>query len=582
MRSRVILVAALSWVSAGGPSLFAQRTTAVPSAMVSSTSIHIDYDVRIRMRDGAVLSTDVYRPKGDSRVPVILVRTPYDNGVAAHVAAGKRWAARGYAYVVQDVRGRGESDGEFYPLVTEGNDGVDTIAWLAVQPWSTGRVGMMGSSYLGWVQLYAAIQKPPALKALIPTVTPPDPDRNFPVQFGAYEPSTLSWLATLSGKTMQDISEHDLRAAYTHRPLYEADRLLGRTLAVWRDWLDHPTHDAYWEAQSFQTALKDVTIPMLHISGWYDDVLVGTTENYAITRDKPNQFLLIGPWGHRINQGRRIGAIDFGPTAVMDLERVYERWFDRWLKEIPNGVESDPTVRYFVMGANQWRTATAWPLPNVTMTRYYLSSGGHANSRLGDGRLTRTAPGDQPADQSTDRYRADPANPFPFVTDDAFSQIGGPDDYAAVETRPDVLVYTSAPLAKPTTVCGPMQVSLFAASSATDADWATKVLAVRPDGFALRLNDGIVRARFRHGRTREELLQPGTVEHYDIDNWSTCIEMGRGWRVRLEVASHAFPKFDVNLQTGGAIGKEVTGVAADQTVFHDRTRPSYVELPLLR
>ena len=147
------------------------------------------------------------------------------------------------------------------------------------------------------MQLYAAIRKPPALKALIPAVTPPDPDRNFPVQFGAYGPSTLSWLATLSGRTMQDISEHDLRAAYGHRPLYEADRLLGRTMKVWRDWLDHPTRDAYWEAQSFQRALKDVSIPMLHISGWYDDVLVGTTENYAITRDTPHQFLLVGPLG---------------------------------------------------------------------------------------------------------------------------------------------------------------------------------------------------------------------------------------------------------------------------------------------
>ncbi len=279
----------------------------------SSTSIHIEYDARVPMRDGLTLSADIYRPKGDEHVPVILVRTPYDNGTAVHVAAGKRWASKGYAYVVQDVRGRGESDGEFYPLVTEADDGADTIDWLARQPWSTGRVGMMGSSYLGWVQLYAAIRKPPALKALIPTVTPPDPDRNFPVQFGAYQPSTLSWLATLSGKTMQDISEHDLRAVYGHQPLYEADVLLGRTMKIWRDWLDHPTHDAYWEKQAFQRALADVSLPMLHISGWYDDVLIGTTENYAITRDKPNQLLMLGPWGHRINQGRRIGAIDFGP-----------------------------------------------------------------------------------------------------------------------------------------------------------------------------------------------------------------------------------------------------------------------------
>jgi uncharacterized protein len=558
--------------------LAAQPPTRPAPAKISSTAIRIEYDVRVPMRDGTTLSADVYRPKGDAPVPVILVRTPYDNGAAGHVAEGKRWAARGYAYVVQDVRGRGESDGEFYPLVSEADDGADTIDWLARQPWSTGKVGMMGSSYLGWVQLYAAIRKPAALKALIPTVTPPDPDRNFPLQFGAYEPSTLSWLATLSGKTMQDISEHDLRAVYGHRPLYEADRLLGRTMKVWRDWLDHPTRDAYWEAQSFQQKLEDVSIPMLHISGWYDDVLVGTTENYAITRDKPHQFLLIGPWGHRINRGRKIGAIDFGPSALLDLDAIYERWFDRWLKDIRNGIEDEPRVRYFVMGANQWKTAPAWPLRQLTPTRFYLSSGGHANSRLGDGRLQRMPSVDEPPDH----YRADPADPFPFVTDDAFSQIGGPDNYAAVETRKDVLVYTSTAFTAPTTMCGSMTVSLVAGSSARDTDWAAKVLAVRPDGFAWRLNDGIVRARFRNGRRTEQLLTPGAVETYTIDAWSTCIEFQPGWRVRLEIASHAFPKFDVNLQTGGPIGKEVDGVVAEQTVYHDRARQSYVELPIVR
>ncbi len=556
----------------------AQPPPTLAPTKVSSTAIQIDYDVRVPMRDGATLSADIYRPKDGRPAPVILVRTPYDNGVAGHVAAGKHWASRNYVYVVQDVRGRGESDGEFYPIVTEADDGYDTIEWLAKQPWSTGKVGMMGGSYLGWVQLYAAIRKPPALKALIPAVTPPDPDRNFPVQFGAYGPSTLSWLATLSGKTMQDISEHDLRAAYGHRPLYEADRLLGRTMKVWRDWFDHPTRDAYWEAQSFQRALKDVSIPMLHISGWYDDVLVGTTENYAITRDTPHQFLLVGPWGHRINLGRRIGAIDFGPDAVLDLDAVYERWFDRWLKDIENGVEGMPAVRYFVMGANVWLTAPAWPLREMTPTRFYLSSGGRANSRLGDGRLLRRSP---TTDEPADHYRADPADPFPFVTDDAYSQIGGPDDYATVELRADALVYTSDAFTTPTTMCGPMTVSLVAASSARDTDWAAKVLAVRPDGFVLRLNDGIVRARFRRGFAHEALLTPGAVETYRIDAWSTCIELQPGWRVRLEIASHAFPKFDVNLQTGGPIGKEVNGVVADQTVYHDRTRVSYVELPIV-
>ncbi len=550
---------------------------AVMAQVLGAGRISMTYDVRVPMRDGVTLSADVYRPNSTDPVPIILVRTPYDNGVAGQVAAGKLWAQRGYAYVVQDVRGRGESDGTFYPLITEGNDGFDTIEWLARQPWSNGRVGMMGGSYLGWVQMYAAVQKPPALKALIPSVTPPDPDRNFPNQFGAYGPTTLSWLAAISGKTMQDISQHDLRGAYSHLPLYDADRLLGRTLQPWRDWLDHPLRDSYWEAQSFQGALKDVAIPMFHISGWYDDVLVGTTENYAITRDKPNQALLIGPWGHGINRGRKLGAIDFGPSAVINLDSLNRRWFDRWLKEIPNGAERDAKVRVFVMGENRWRTENEWPLARTRYVRYYLSSRGHANSSHGDGRLDSIPPADSPPD----RYRADPMNPYPFVTDDAFSQIGGPDDYREVEKRQDVLIYTTAPLVAPMEVCGPLTVNLFAASSAKDGDWATKVLAVRPDGFVLRLNDGIVRARFRKGRDREVFLNPGAIEQYEIDNWSTCIRLGRGWRLRLEVASHAFPKFDRNMQTGGPIGKEVTGMIADQTVYHDRQRPSYLVVPMI-
>jgi hypothetical protein len=287
--------------------------------------------------------------------------------------------------------------------------------------------------------------------------------------------------------------------------------------------------------------------------------------------------MLIGPWGHAVNRDRKLGPIDFGPRAVVNLDSLYHRWFDRWLKDQPNGVERDPRVRIFVMEENRWRDEADWPLARTRFVRFYLKSRGRANSRLGDGSLDSTPPGSLPPD----RYRADPMNAFPFVTDDAFSQIGGPDDYRSVEERRDVLVYTSAPLPRPVEVCGPLSVRLFAASSARDTDWATKVLAVRPSGFAQRLNDGIVRARFRHGWDREVFLEPGKVEQYDVDNWSTCIRLGVGWRLRLEVASHAFPKFDRNLQTGGPIGKEATAVVAEQTIYHDRERASYLLLPIV-
>src|SRR6185436_10926968 len=248
---------------------------------LQASPIRYEFNVRIPIRDGVALSADIYRPDAPGKFPVILVRTPYDNGTAAVRVAGKKWASQGFVYVVQDVRGRGDSDGEFYPMVNEAADGYDTIQWLAAQPWSNGKVGMTGGSYLGWVQVYAATLKPPALAAMVPMVTPTDPDRSFPMQYGAYLPSTVSWLLYINGKTLQDISQLDLFAAYAHRPLREADQQLGITSKAWRDWFDHPARDAYWEPQRYQKKILDSPVPMLHISGWYDDVLVGTLENFT-------------------------------------------------------------------------------------------------------------------------------------------------------------------------------------------------------------------------------------------------------------------------------------------------------------
>ncbi|MFN8572116.1 MAG: CocE/NonD family hydrolase [Gemmatimonadaceae bacterium] len=553
-------------------------------SLAAQTSVRMEFDTRIRMRDGVELSADVYRPDRPGKFPVILVRTPYDNGTAPNLQAGKRWAARGYVYVVQDVRGRGDSDGQFYPLVTEGKDGFDTIAWLAAQPWSNGKVGMLGGSYLGWVQLYAAAEKPPALAALIPTVTPTDPDKSWPMQYGAYSPATISWLANISGHTSQDLSELDLWGAYAHRPLRTADRYVGRSIKSWQDWLDHPASDEYWDRQSYQDKILDSQIPMLHVSGWYDDVLLGTLQNFArLTGAKADpavrsrQRLLIGPWGHRINQSSRMGDVDFGPTALIDLEALQARWFDRWLRGTSNGIEQDPSVRIFVMGENAWRDEHEWPLARTKWTKFYLHSTGKANSRYGDGTLDTLPPAAEPPDH----YRYDPATPVPLITDAHFSQVGGPDDYQAVERRDDMLVYTTAPFDRPTEMCGPLSATIHAASSAKDTDWLTKVLIVYPNGVAQRLNDGGVRARYAKNPRQAQLVTPGQVESYAIDNWGTCILFRPGERLRLEVASSSFPKFDANLNTGGSIADDTVGVVANQTIFHDRARPSYLLVPLI-
>ncbi|MFQ5792681.1 MAG: CocE/NonD family hydrolase, partial [Acidobacteriota bacterium] len=367
-------------------------------------------------------------------------------------------------------------------------------------------------------------------------------------------------------------------------PLREADTRLGRHIQAWRDWFDHPTLDEYWRKQAYQEKLLEAMVPILHISGWYDDVLVGTTENYVNlttgARDptiRKQQWLLIGPWGHRVNTTTKLGAIDFGPEALIDMDDLQTRWFDRWLKAIDNGIDAAPSVRIFVMGENRWRDEDQWPLARAEYVKYFFHSGGRANSLFGDGTLSTEPPGDEPPD----RYRYDPADPTPFITETHFSQIGGPDDYRPVERRDDVLVYTAPALTEKLEICGPLRVKLYAASSARDTDWTAKILDVHPRGYAQRLNDGIVRARFRHSMEREEFLEPGESAEYDIDCWSSCIVLEAGHRLRVEISSSAFPKFDRNLNTGGPIGKELGGIVAEQTVYHDRLRPSHVLIPVL-
>jgi len=554
------------------------------AAAQSAYSPKMEFDVRVPMRDGATLSADLYRPDAPGKYPVIVVRTPYDNGLAGNLATGKKWAARGFVYLIQDVRGRGDSDGEFYPLIYEAKDGYDTIQWAAAQPWSNGKVGTTGGSYLGWTQLLAATLKPPALTAMVPIVAPTDPDNSFLMQRGAYGPATVSWLAYIAGKTLQDITQLDLFAAYSTLPLIDADKALGRTFRAWRDWLDHPARDAYWEPQRYQQKILDLAVPMLHVSGWYDDVLSGSLENFvnltgpkAAPNVRPLQRLIIGPWGHGINQSTRMGDIEFGPNALIDLDGIQERWFARWLRGTENGIEREAPVKIFIMGENTWRDEREWPLARTRLVKFYLHSNGRANSLFGDGRLDSIPPGVEPPD----RYRYDPLNGPPFITDPSFSQVGGPDDYRAIERRDDVLVYTTAAFDQPIEVCGSLWVHLVASSSAKDTDWATKVLDVHPDGFAQRLNDGLIRARFAKDAGREQLLPANEPHGFDIDNWATCILLGRGHRIRLEVASSAFPKFDRNLNTGGRIGYETKAIVADQTVYHDRSRMSYVRVPIV-
>jgi putative CocE/NonD family hydrolase len=545
--------------------------------------VRIDFNQRVKMRDGVELSADIYRPDMGDRFPVILSRTPYNKNGERPLKFGNYFASHGYIYVEMDVRGRGDSDGIFVPYRNDGIDGYDAVEWCAKQPWSNGRVGTIGGSYLGRIQFLTATQQPPHLVTMIAMVTPSDPFVEFPT--GLPIPMNISWQHYTAGRMNQNIDAVDWSVIHLHLPIYTMDEAAGRPNPFWKEMIEHARLDEWWEPLCYQDKYDRVLVPVLHVSGWYDDEQIGTPLNFIgmATQGKTeeirrSQKLLMGPWPHGILRAeQRLGEIDFGPTAVIDLEGYFLRWFDCWLKEIDNGIADEPPVRIFVMGENRWIDENEWPLARTRWTSYYLHSGGRANSLFGDGRLST----DKPADEPTDGYTYDPDDPVPFITDPEFKQIGGPDDYRPVERRDDVLVYTGGVLEEDITICGPIRVKLYAASSAADTDFMAKLIDVWPNGFAQRLTDGMVRARFREGMDRPAPIEKEKIYPYDIDLWNTCQMFKKGHRIRLEITSSAFPKYDRNPNTGEKLGRTTRMQIAEQTIYHDGAHPSHVILPVI-
>lgn len=548
----------------------------------------IQFDQRAPMRDGVTLSADVYLPDPryeteERRWPAIVTRTPYQKATQPMLEQARWFAERGYAFVAVDVRGRGDSDGVFVPYRSEGMDGYDTIEWVATQPWCDGAVGTLGGSYLGRIQWQAAVERPPSLKAMIVLVPPSDPFVETPT--GLPSPMHLCWLHYTSGRQVQLMQAVDWERVYTHLPLVTMDEAIGRgKMEEWREEISHAALDDYWRAVSYQDKFDQMTVPTLHISGWYDDEQIGTPLNFArMTTHAPtaearaSQRLLMGPWGHAVNRDSKLGEVDFGAGAIIDLRGEELAWFDRWLRDQGQNEKFAP-ARIFIMGVNVWRDEQEWPLARTVWTRYHLRGAGYANSRFGDGALTTAAP---PAKEPADHYVYDPARPTPFITEATSSQIGGPDDYAAVQRRDDTLVYQTGPLDDDLEVTGPIKVELYATSSAPDTDFMAMLLDMWPNGFTQRLCDGMVRARFRDGMDRPSLIKPGEVYQYTIDCWNTAHVFRAGHRVVLHVSSAAFPKFDRNLNTGAALGVTSEMAVAEQTIHHDAARPSAVILPVI-
>ena len=574
-------------------------TTAAPQAYHRIKEVH---DLKCPMRDGVNLATDVFMPTEGGPFPTVLIRSPYDRGAEGTytVPTAVSLAQRGYAVVAQDVRGRYDSDGDWYPFVNEANDGQDALDWVARQPWCSGVIGMSGGSYHGLAQWQAAQGGSPHLVALVPRVAYSNAYHNWVYTGGAFQLAfNLSWSISNSTRTgrrqyMWLPDEMNLSTLMWHLPLKTSDEAAGRDIRHWKDWVSHPSYDDYWRSmRPVDEHYQEMQVPSYGMTGWYDVFLQGTLNNFmgmtgsAKTPEaRRGQRIIVGPWIHPmagLGTESTTGDIDFGPNALIDLLDEQTRWFDYWLRDIDDGIATEPRVKIFVMGANRWRESDDWPIPGTRYTPYYFHSGGEANSLQGDGYLDTTPP----EEEKPDEYVYDPADPVitaggSTCCSEADVPVSmGPRDQQPNESRHDVLVYTTPPLERDVEVTGPVKVVLYASSSARDTDFCSKLVDVFPNGYAMNAAQGIIRARSRDSWERQTPIEPGTTYKFEIDLWSTSNCFLKGQSIRVEITSSNFPQFDRNPNTGHAFGQDAEMVKADQTVFHDAERPSHVLLPVI-
>lgn len=586
------------------------------------------------MRDGVILRADVYTPVTKDKVPVILMRTQYGKAAAQiqpmRFKTPQWYASHCYIVVIQDVRGQYASDGDFYEYADERQDGYDSVEWAARLPGANGRVGMYGSSYVGATQWLAATGGPPSLKAIVPSNTASDYYDGWTYENGAFRLGFIQpWMMGLALTAAQNRKDAALadeivvqqKMSATWMMTHPFDRLLvlrprDPKVAPWYfDTVHHTSRDSYWKAFQIEGRYDKVTVPVLAFEGWYDSFLGGALTNFNGMRTqgatpfaRASQRMVIGPWEH-LGWGRpdspvspRLKAI--GPVANSPVNELSIAFFDHYLKGIANGFTDGPRIDYFTMGENRWHATTAWPLPNTAYRSFYLASGGHAASAMGDGLLADAAPtagtagGAQAhaatevgnavaahgARAPTDSYVYDPANPVPSNGGHSccawtITPIGQ-FDQATLEQRADILIYTSAPLVEGLPVTGNVTVRLFARSTAQDTDFTAKLIDVFPDGSAINISNGIQRASFRESLEAPTPIVPGRIYEYTIRLWPTSNLFAPGHRIRVEISSSDYPQFDPNPNTGESFGTTTQWRKATQTIVHDAAHPSALILPV--
>jgi putative CocE/NonD family hydrolase len=569
----------------------------------------LQFDVSIRLRDGVVTRADVYRPKTEGgtgkRYPVILQRTPYDKSNTTNSYMGlspMRAVRRGYAVVIQDVRGRHRSEGDFDPLFQEINDGYDSVEWCASQPWSTGNVGMYGGSYVGATQWLAAASGAPHLRAIVPLDTASNYYEEWFYRGGALQLSFLEvWCMNEFAPTellrrglhrranrLLDAADRMDELVFRHLPVGDLPYFRGAS-DYFYEWLAHPSEDTYWDGINVGSYHHRIKVHALNLGGWYDIFLGGTISNFMGMRESdPDQGLVVGPWAHGGRNpwhDKLVGEVDFGHKAsnlAIDMEGLHLGWYDRWLKGAEkNSHRTRLPVKIFVMGENVWRDENDWPLTRTNFTNYYMRSDGSANTSGGDGRLDVEAP----SSETPDRFLYDPMDPVPTVGGsvccDSTNAPGGPYDQSDIELRKDVLVYSTPPLKRAVEATGPISMELFASSTAVDTDFTAKLVDLWPCGFAQQIACGIIRARYRGSRREARMITPGRIHGYSIDMWSSSNLFLKGHRIRLEISSSNFPQFDRNMNTGNPVSEDETPIVAVQRVFHDEKHKSRMILPII-
>ena len=537
-------------------------------------SFKIQRFAEIPTRDQTILIGDLYLPDTPPPFPAIVFRTPYGRDDGNYRKQAKFFASNGFAFLDLDVRGRGDSNGKFEPYFNDGKDGKDVIDWVAKQPWSNGKVGTYGGSYSARIQWLTALERPKNLFAMISKVSPSDPFVENPT--GVNDPMHISWRYLVSGRSLKNVNDIEWDTVYRTLPLKDMPKSFGINLPDLDEATKHQTFDSYWDAMSYQNKFETIDVPTLHISGWYDDEQIGTFINYSGMRTKSssqksrdNQAIVIGPWGHNVNHSSKLGEVDFGPDAVINLDDIELNWFRKWL--LDETTQVGKRAKMFIMGENRWVDFDDWPPSGTKPIKLFISSNGRANSRFGDGQIVWKK---ESISDGKDEFTYDPMDPTPYVTEITSAQIGGPDNFSSIERRDDVLVYTSPPLERDLTLLGAVGADIFMETDVVDTDVMAMLLDVWPNGFSQRLCDGMTRARYRNGMHKTEFLERGKVYEFKIDLWNTGHRIPKGHRLRIDIASAAFPKYSRNLNTGLDLASDSSVKVANTKIIHTKSHPS--------